>query len=90
MINCSKVVISAIEGVAVGAGLAAAFMADISVVGKNARILDGHTKLGVAAGDTLPLFGPLMRYGEGKVLLVDLRLDVGRRSRSYGFSERLC
>ena len=29
MINCSKVVISAIEGVAVGAGLAAAFMADI-------------------------------------------------------------
>ena len=34
MINCSKVIISAIEGVAVGAGLAAAFMADISVVGK--------------------------------------------------------
>ena len=29
MINCSKIIVSAIEGVAVGAGLAAALMADI-------------------------------------------------------------
>jgi enoyl-CoA hydratase len=60
MINCSKVIISAIEGVAVGAGLAAAFMADISVVGRNARILDGHTKLGVAAGDHAAIIWPLL------------------------------
>ena len=60
MINCSKVIISAIEGVAVGAGLAAAFMADISVIGRNARILDGHTKLGVAAGDHAAIIWPLL------------------------------
>ena len=90
MINCSKVIISAIEGVAVGAGLAAAFMADISVVGKNARILDGHTKLGVAAGDHAAIIWPLLGYGESKVLLVDLRFDVRRRGRGYGLGKCLC
>ena len=90
MINCSKVIISAIEGVAVGAGLAAAFMADISVVGRNARILDGHTKLGVAAGDHAAIIWPLLcGIGKGEVLLVDLRFHVRRRSRSNGSCERL-
>ncbi|HCB33615.1 MAG TPA: enoyl-CoA hydratase [Acidimicrobiaceae bacterium] len=60
MINCSKIIVSAIEGVAVGAGLAAAFMADISVAGRSARILDGHTKLGVAAGDHAAIIWPLL------------------------------
>jgi 2,4-dienoyl-CoA reductase (NADPH2) len=35
----------------VGAGLAAAMVADITVAGRKARIIDGHTRLGVAAGD---------------------------------------
>jgi enoyl-CoA hydratase len=51
IINCSKPIISAINGVAVGAGLVAALLADISIIAKSARILDGHTRLGVAAGD---------------------------------------
>ena len=51
IINCSKPIISAINGVAVGAGLVAGLLADISIMGKSARIVDGHTRLGVAAGD---------------------------------------
>ncbi len=60
IINCSKPVVSAIRGVAVGAGLAVALLADISIAGKNARILDGHVKLGVAAGDHAVIIWPLL------------------------------
>lgn len=60
IINCSKPVVSAIHGPAVGAGLVAGLMADISVVGKNAKIVDGHTRLGVTAGDHASLAWPLL------------------------------
>lgn len=51
VVNCSKIVVSAIHGPAVGAGLVAAVLADVSVAARSARIIDGHTRLGVAAGD---------------------------------------
>ena len=51
MINLDKPVVSAINGVAVGAGLAMALLADISIAAEDARITDGHMRLGVAAGD---------------------------------------
>lgn len=60
VINCSKPIISAIRGPAVGAGLAAALVADISVVSKTARFIDGHTRLGVAAGDHSAIIWPLL------------------------------
>jgi enoyl-CoA hydratase len=60
LINCSKPVVSAIRGTAVGAGLAVALLADISVAGRNAKILDGHTRLGVAAGDHSVIIWPLL------------------------------
>lgn len=60
VINCSKPIVSAIEGVAVGAGLAAALVSDITVAGKRARIVDGHTRLGVAAGDHSAIVWPLL------------------------------
>ena len=60
LINCSKPVVSAIRGTAVGAGLAVALLADISVAARNARILDGHTRLGVAAGDHAVIIWPLL------------------------------
>jgi enoyl-CoA hydratase len=44
----------------VGAGLAVALLADVSVAADNARILDGHTKLGVAAGDHSVMIWPLL------------------------------
>jgi enoyl-CoA hydratase len=60
VMNCSKPVVSAIHGPAVGAGLVIGMMADISVVGRNAKILDGHTRLGVAAGDHAVICWPLL------------------------------
>jgi enoyl-CoA hydratase len=49
MLNCSKLIVSAMHGPAVGAGLAAGLMADISIAAKNARLIDGHTRLVPAA-----------------------------------------
>lgn len=60
VINCSKPVVSAIHGPAVGAGLVAALLADVSVAGRNAVIIDGHTRLGVAAGDHAAICWPLL------------------------------
>src|SRR5262247_1493418 len=79
MLNCSKIIISAIHGPAVGAGLAAALMADISIASKTARLIDGHTRLGVAAGDHLA--APL-RHGESQVLPADERRALRRGSRA--------
>jgi enoyl-CoA hydratase len=60
IINCSKPVVSAIHGAAVGAGLVAALLADVSIAGRTARIIDGHTRLGVAAGDHAAICWPLL------------------------------
>jgi len=60
LINCSKPVVSAIRGTAVGAGLAVALLADIAIAGRSAKILDGHTRLGVAAGDHSIIIWPLL------------------------------
>ncbi len=60
MIDCDTPIISAINGVAVGAGLAVALMADISIMNEDARITDGHIRLGVAAGDHAVAIWPLL------------------------------
>jgi enoyl-CoA hydratase len=60
MINCEKPVVSAINGVAVGAGLVVALLADISICAEDARLGDGHVKLGVAAGDHAAIVWPLL------------------------------
>jgi enoyl-CoA hydratase len=58
--NLDKPVVSAINGVAVGAGLAVALMADISIMAEDARITDGHLRLGVGAGDHAAIIWPLL------------------------------
>ncbi len=60
IINCSKPVVSAMTGPSVGAGLVAGLLADVSIVGKSAKIIDGHTRLGVAAGDHSAIIWPLL------------------------------
>src|SRR5437879_1955519 len=59
VINCAKPVVSAIQGPAVGAGLVVGLLADVSIAARDARIMDGHTRLGVAAGDHAALVWPL-------------------------------
>jgi enoyl-CoA hydratase len=60
LIDCATPIVSAIHGPAVGAGLVAALLADVSVAGRTARIIDGHTRLGVAAGDHAAVCWPLL------------------------------
>ncbi len=60
MINCDKPIVSAINGVAVGAGTVVALLADIAIAAEDAKIGDGHVKLGVAAGDHAAIIWPLL------------------------------
>jgi len=60
MIDCDKPIVSAINGAAVGAGAALALLADISIAAREAKIIDGHTRIGVAAGDHAAIIWPLL------------------------------
>lgn len=60
LINCDKPIVSAMHGPAVGAGLVAGLLADIPIAATTARIVDGHTRLGVAAGDHAAIIWPLL------------------------------
>ncbi|MGH9039299.1 MAG: enoyl-CoA hydratase/isomerase family protein [Acidimicrobiia bacterium] len=60
VVNCSKPVVSAMAGPAVGAGLAVGLLADVSIVTPTTKIIDGHTRLGVAAGDHGVMIWPLL------------------------------
>ena len=85
MINCSKPIISAIHGPAVGAGLVVGLMADISIAARNARIIDGHTRLGVAAGDHAAMVWPLLcGMAKAKYLLLTCREISGEDAERAG------
>lgn len=60
ILNCNKPIISAINGAAAGGGLVVALLADVSIMAKSAKLVDGHTRLGVAAGDHAAIIWPLL------------------------------
>jgi enoyl-CoA hydratase len=60
LLDCPKPIVSAMTGPAVGAGLAVGLLADVSIATPETRIVDGHTKLGVAAGDHAAIVWPLL------------------------------
>ena len=85
MLECSKPIVSAIRGPAVGAGLAVALLADISVASRAARLLDGHTRLGVAAGDHAVLVWPLLcGMAKAKYLLLSSKTVSGEEAERIG------
>jgi enoyl-CoA hydratase len=85
VINCSKPIVSAIHGPAVGAGLVAGLLADVSVVGRTARIIDGHTKLGVAAGDHAAVCWPLLvGMAKAKYYLMTCATLTGEEAERIG------
>lgn len=75
VIDCSKPIISAMHGPAVGAGLVAGMLADVSIVARTAKIIDGHTRLGVAAGDHAAICWPML-CGMAKAKYYLLTCDV--------------
>lgn len=85
IINCNKVIISAINGPAVGAGLVVGLLADISIAGKSARIVDGHTRLGVAAGDAACIIWPLLcGMAKAKYYLLTCKRLTGEEAERIG------
>ncbi len=85
IINCSKVIVSAINGPAVGAGLVVGILADVSIAGKSARIVDGHTRLGVAAGDVACIIWPLLcGMAKAKYYLLTCRPVDGEEAERIG------
>lgn len=59
-LNMDKPIISAINGPAVGWGLSLGLLADISIAAEDAVLTDGHTRVGVVAGDHSSLIWPLL------------------------------
>jgi enoyl-CoA hydratase len=85
MVNCDKIIISAINGVAVGAGLAVALMADISIIAEEARLTDGHARIGVAAGDHACIVWPLLcGMAKAKYYLLTADFIDGREAERIG------
>jgi enoyl-CoA hydratase len=91
LINCSKMVVSAMHGPAVGAGLVAGLLADISIAAKNARIIDGHTRLGVAAGDHAAIVWPLLcGMAKAKYYLLLCEQVSGEEAERIGLISMAC
>jgi len=85
MINTDKPIVSAINGVAVGAGLVVALLADISIISETARVTDGHTKLGVVAGDHAAIVWPLLcGMAKAKYYLLTSDFIDGREAERIG------
>jgi len=81
--------VSAINGVAVGAGLAVALLADVSVMGESARLSDGHVRLGVAAGDHAALLWPLLcGMAKAKYYLMTAEFVSGPEAERIGLVTR--
>ena len=85
MINCEKPIVSAINGVAVGAGLVVALLADISICAADAKLGDGHVRLGVAAGDHAAIIWPLLcGLARSKYYLLTGEMVTGEEAERIG------
>ena len=90
MLACGKPIVSAIHGAAVGAGLAVALLADIPIAARNAKLIDGHTKLGVAAGDHAALIWPLLcGMAKAKYYLLLCEAVSGEEAERIGLVSRV-
>ena len=89
IINLDKPIVSAINGAAVGAGLVVALLADVSIIAETARITDGHTRLGVAAGDHAAIIWPLLcGMAKAKYYLLTSEFLDGREAERIGLVSR--
>ncbi len=89
MLDCEKPIVSAINGTAVGAGLAVALMADISIIAEDARLTDGHLRLGVVAGDHAAILWPLLcGMAKAKYYLLTAEFIDGREAERIGLVSR--
>ncbi|MGW5570364.1 enoyl-CoA hydratase/isomerase family protein [Nocardia thailandica] len=89
IIEVPQPIISAINGPAAGAGLVAALLADISIAGRKAKIVDGHVRLGVAAGDHAAICWPLLTsMAKAKYHLLTNEILTGEEAERIGMVSR--
>ncbi|MGH9300027.1 MAG: enoyl-CoA hydratase/isomerase family protein [Acidimicrobiales bacterium] len=89
LVNCEKPVVSAINGAAVGAGLAVALLADISICADDARLGDGHVRLGLAAGDHAAIVWPLLAgMAKARYYLLTGEMLTGSEAERIGMVSR--
>jgi enoyl-CoA hydratase len=89
MINCDKPIVSAINGVAVGAGAVVALLAAVASVAEDARIGDGHVKLGVAAGDHAAIIWPLLAgMAKARYYLLTGEMITGTEAERIGLAAK--
>jgi enoyl-CoA hydratase len=85
VIECTKPIITAIEGAALGGALAAAMVSDITVAGDNAKIIDPHTMIGLVAGDGAAIIWPLLcGMARTKLALMTGRRIKGKEAAEMG------
>jgi enoyl-CoA hydratase len=85
ILRCSKPIVSAVNGPAVGAGLVVALLADISIAAESARLADGHLRMGVAAGDHAAIIWPLLcGMAKAKYYLMTSEFVSGREAERLG------
>jgi enoyl-CoA hydratase len=79
------------HGPAVGAGLVAGLLADISIASRTARLIDGHTRLGVAAGDHAAIIWPLLcGMAKAKYYLLLCETISGEEAERLGLISLTC
>lgn len=84
-LHCDTPIISAINGPAVGAGLVVALLADISIAAEDARLADGHVRMGVAAGDHSAIVWPLLcGMAKSKYYLMTSEFVSGKEAERMG------
>jgi enoyl-CoA hydratase len=85
LVDMRKPLVSAINGPAAGIGLALGLLADISIANEAARFSDGHTKIGLAAGDHAVLIWPLLcSMAKAKRYLLTCDKIDGREAERIG------
>jgi enoyl-CoA hydratase len=85
ILRCQTPLVSAINGPAVGAGLVVALLADVSIAAENARLADGHVRMGVAAGDHAAIVWPLLcGMAKAKYYLMTSDFIGGREAERMG------
>src|SRR5690348_15240841 len=85
MMDCDKPIVSAINGAAAGAGAVLALLADVSIAARDAKIVDAHTRIGVAAGDHAAVIWPLLcGVAKAKFLLLLCEPVDGKEAERIG------
>jgi enoyl-CoA hydratase len=85
VIDCEKPIVSAINGVAIGAGLVVALLADVSICAEDALLGDGHVRLGVAAGDHAAILWPLLAgMAKARYYLLTGEMLTGKEAERIG------